>query len=525
MKRWLSMLFVLALLLSVMSACAQPDLPDNPSANATNPPKVEATDPPKIETTVPTEPPATEPPAPEGPAWLPQRPEKLSYEEYFSEVRPYMADGDNENWLVSEGDIYKYYRLYPDINDGLQIILCNAENYGRWGGVAHTVPDTADLGRWQQLGTDGITAYLTQMGNKDCIIAVDLLTGNREYIVKDAVIASAVFCGDVLLYAMYTDGEIRLVRHYIPTGDEQMYATGQKVVGMFRIDSQVTDSASITWTGLTQEMTEILIAELQNPNSKYRSASYYSDVSSLWEMEDPFNIAAAERLYWLCYDIQKDTGCCALFKRTIGLDGSILSEATGVVDGCWYADSDDRDHFALDAEPPAKPTASLGPWVPFVEPIRDVEEETNDVRLVIHNGRAYIGNHADFTLLTDTPISYPHLLADEKGYAMDALYASTPDNCLIRVYLDGSAPTVLYRGTDLGRFHAAGQLLTIMDDDKFIVLDTENQCYRVLFSHENLYDAGYDGKNHLYIKLVSGLHRQAYICDLETGEFTETDYL
>ena len=322
---------------------------------------------------------------------------------------------------------------------------------------------------------------------------------------------------------MYTDGEIQLVRHYIPTGDEQMYATGQKVVGMFRIDSQVTDSASITWTGLTQEMTEILIAELQNPNSKYRSASSYSDVSSLWEMEDPFNIAAAERLYWLCYDIQKDTGCCALFKRTIGLDGSILSEATGVVDGCWYADSDDRDHFAPDAEPPAKPTASIGPWVPFVDPMRDVEEETNDVRLVIHNDRVYIGNHADFTLLTDTPIRSTRLLSDEKGYDMDALYASTPDNRFVRVYLDGSTPTVIYEGADLGYVHVAGQCIMVVDGNQLIQIDLNEQRYRVLFTHENLYRARGNFQS-VEIELVSGLHKKVYSYNIETGEFTETDY-
>ena len=532
MKHWIPVLLVFALLLSMMTACKQPNEKpeihdDSGQSIASQPTELEQqipeTDAPTepVEPSKPTEPKPVFPPAPEGPAWLPQRPEKMTYEEYFSEVRPYLTDSDNENWLISEGDIYKYYRLYPDINEGLQIILCNAENYGRWGGVVHTVPDTADLGRWQQLGTDGITAYLTQMGNKDCIIAVDLLTGNREYIVKDAVIANAVYCGDVLLYAMYVDGEIQVVRHYIPTGDEQMYATGQKVVGMFRIDSTFTDSGSITWTGLTQEMTEILIKELQNPNSKYRSASGDYDVPSLWEMEDPLNNAAAESLYWHCYDIQKDTGCHTLYKCTIGSDGDILSEATGIVDGCWYADSDDRDHFDPDAEPPAKPTANIGPWVPFVEPMRDVEEETNDVRLVIHNDRSYIGNHADFTLLTDMPIRFHHLLSDEKGYDMDALYASTPDNCLIRVYLDGSTPTVIYEGTDLGYVHVAGQCIMVVDGDQLIQIDLIEQRYRVLFTHENLYSAGGNFQS-VYIELVSGLHKKAYDYNIETGEFTET---
>ena len=510
-------LIALTLLLCLLTACTQPALPDDPSANATNPPETE--------TTLPTEPPATEPPVtdptvsptPQDTSWVVQQPEKLSYEEFFAEDRPYdnLSYRDCTRWLVHNGDAWSGYQLNVHYQYGLQIYLWDDSQYEPE--AIFTVPDSADLSDYVIRGTDGTTAYVTSYGeDKDCIIAVDLLTGNREYIVQDAIVTSVHYCGDVLYYSLYKDGQMQIVRHYIPTGDEAFYPTGQKLAPMFAMGAPASSLGPITWEGVTDKMTDAVIRELQNPESAYRTNDRVP--SYLWEMEEPWIYADRNPVHWLCMAIQNETGNHTLYRCTVLSDSSVASVDTGVVDSCWYGSDYGHDHYAPDAEPPAAPVANVGDWKPFVQSVPWKDEEEKTQQLSLYQGKVYSSEGNTFACANDA-------LVKELRY-LNGYYAFTYDNELIRLSQDGKEYVVLYQGDDLSTstFSRNGDMLCIRDGASLIQLDLKNQRYRSVFTHENLRWVYFDDENVLYMDLISGLHTASYLYDLTTGEFKKVGY-
>ena len=103
------------LFLCMLTACAQPALPDDPSANATNAPTVETVPPasdPGNELTEPTDDPV-EPDL----SWFPAVTEKMGYDDYFAEDRPYYY---SSFWLVETDGVTKAYTLQQS-EAGLQV--------------------------------------------------------------------------------------------------------------------------------------------------------------------------------------------------------------------------------------------------------------------------------------------------------------------------------------------------------------------------------------------------------------------
>lgn len=532
MKRWITVLMVIVLLFSMMAACGQAEPTPDPSADpdqniSVDPdgqedPKQETPDqeiPP--ESSEPEENTEPEYPTPQELGWVIEQPEKLSYEEYFSEDRSYAT---SDSWLVPDGDVYKGYYLNLHIVHGLQVCRWIQDAWSEENAI-YTVPNTTDLGGWEQwhlLGTDGTTAYVMKLGDVNYIISVDLLTGDRQLIVEDAMIADAVYCGDVLFYALYADGTIQIVRHYIPTGDEMIYPTGQKLVPMFFLYKPASSESPITWTGVTEEMTAAVLSELQNTQSPYRSDDRVPPY--LWDINEPWIYAEHNSLHWFCCALQEDTEYRTLYKCEIGTDGSVISEATGIVDDCWYGSDYGHDHYNPDADPPAKPTVRKGSWKPFVEEMRSTGEDASEFKLELHQDHVYEMDGNTFTLVTDMPVRSVYRTYADQAESLNAYYGITPDNKLVRIYLDGSTPTVLYEGSDLKYFRAEGSYLLILDGDSIILLDIEKQRYRTVFTHENLNYAYFDDDHTLYIDLKRGLHVAAYLYDLTTGKLEKTNY-
>ena len=536
MKRWITVLMVFVLLFSMMAACGQAEPTPDPSADpdqniSVDPdgqedPKEKTPDqdiPP--ESSEPEENTDPEYPTPQELDWVIEQPEKLSYEEYFSEDRSYET---SNNWLVPDGDVYKGYFLNLHIVHGLQVCRWIQDAWSEENAI-YTVPNTTDLGGWEQwhlVGTDGTTAYVMKLGDVNYIISVDLLTGDRQLIVEEAIITNAVYCGDVIFYGLYTDGTIQIVRHYIPTGDEMIYPTGQKLVHMFSVHKPSSSASPITWTGVTEEMTAAVISEIQNPDSEYRitGSTDGNTYALLWEQEEPWIYGEHNPLHWLCCDLQEATGYRTLYDCTILPDGSMVSEATGVVDGCWYGSDFNHDHYNPDADPPAKLTVRKGSWKPFVEEMRSTGEDSSEFKLKVHQDRVYEMDGNTFTLVTDMPVLSVNRTYADQSDSLNAYYGITPDNKLVRIYLDGQTPSVLYEGTDLKYFDSDGGYLLVLDGDSIIQLDVENQRYRTILTHKDLrYASLYD--NTLYITLLSGLHVAAYLYDLSTGKLTETNYI
>lgn len=511
--------FAIALLLLMLAACTAPEQPTEPTQ-----PPTEPTTPPTVEPTVPPE----EPDQPDL-SWRPEQTEKLSYEEYFAEDRPYYH---SSFWLVETDGVLKGYTLKLS-GDGMQVCAYDSDPWDDVeGGIVHTVPDSEFLWEHALIGTNGRVACMAEykdvmagVGVKTAVYLVDLVTGDREVIVQDAIITTASYCGDVLYYAVYKDDEMQIVRHYIPTGDELFYPTGQTLAPMFLFSAPVSSDSPIVWQGTTDKMTAAVMKELQNPESQYRSSDRVPPY--LWEMEEPWIYAQHNPIHWLCCALQEDTGYRTLYRCEIGTDGSVISEATGIVDSCWYGSGYPHDHYNPDARAPGKPVSSIGQWQPFVENIRETEPETLNYELESYRDYYYQVTGNEFTLLTETPLrSYVRIMSLGDG-EHEAYYGITQDNAFIRIYADGSAPTVLYQGQ--GEIWTASDEETkiyLGDGDTIVELDLETQQWRTVFTHEDLswFYCDYENENVLYIDLVSGLHIESYLYDLTTGKLTKTNY-
>lgn len=526
MIRWLSIVLSLLLLL-FLAACGQvevtPDDAPSPNQNIeVDPGSAEQEEPDKPEE--PSEP--AENASPELPdlSWVVPQQEKMSYEEYFSEDRPYF--NDYYTWLVSDGQSWKGYSLQFDYSCGLQVVRWDNSPFEKV--AVYIVPDSVDLDMFELLGTDGTTAYLTPYSEtKDSILAVDLLTGSREYIIQDAVITSVRYCGDVLYYALYKDDMMQIVRRYLPTGDELFYPTGQKLAPMFSFYAPQSSSGTITWVGVTEKMSAAVINELQDPNSAYRTGDRVPP--ALWEMSEPWIYADRNPVHWLCYELQESKDYRTLYKCTMGSDGSVISEATGVVDSCWYGSDMSHDHYHPDAAPPAKPVPNIGSWMEFSEKMIDTEEHDPGYSLKIYQNHVYsvVGN--TFTLLTDIPIRSVYTAYAGYGDSTNAFYGITVDNRLVRLYPDGSTPTVLYQGTNIRSICSSGDCMLVLDEDQVIQLDLREQKYRTVLRHEDIlrmyfdYESG-ESSEVIYIEMNRGLHSTGYLYNLVTGEVTEVGY-
>lgn len=529
MNRWLSMLLLL-LLLFLLVACGQVEVPPdnapsldqnidvNPGSAEQNEPDIpEELDKPEES----SEPAENASPEFQDLSWVVPQSVKMSYEEYFSEDRPYFNDFNS--WLIFDGQSWKGYTLEFDYGCGLQVVLWDDSQFEDV--AVYTVPDTVDLDMFELLGTDGTTAYLTPYSEtKDSILAVDLLTGSREYIVQDAVITSVRYCGDVLYYALYKDDMMQIVRRYLPTGDELYYPTGQKLAPMFSFYAPQSSSDSITWVGVTEKMTSAVIKELQNANSSYRTGDRVPPY--LWEMEEPWIYADRNPIYWLCYELQKTKDYRTLYKCTMGSDGSVISKATGIVDSCWYGSDMSHDHYHPDAKAPKKPVADMGAWIPFVNAMTGSGEPNAQANLEIYQNRLYTTAGNTFTLLTDVPIRSLYMTEADWGDSMNACYGITTDDQLVRLYLDGSTPAVLYQGTNIRSICSSEDCMVILDEDQVIQLDLANQQFRTVLHHENILRMYFevDSVDMLYFEMNRGLHSTGYLFNLVTGEATEVGY-
>lgn len=521
-------LIALLLALCMLTACTapvQPTEPPEPSADQVTPPAADIDTP----TDTPEKPDTSEKPDEPDLSWLPAQTEKLSYEEYFAEDRPYY---NTSFWLVENDGITKGYTL--DLGEaGLQIYTYDSNPWDDAGSEnVYTVPNTESFAEHVLVGTDGAVACIAQLSGapssgkpKTAIYLVDLVTGERETVIQDAVITSVSYCGDVLYYAVYQDDQMQIVRHYIPTGDELFYPTGQTLAPMFVFWTPRSSDSLLTWECTTEKMTAAVMKELQNPESAYRTDERVPPY--LWEMEEPWIYADRNPVHWLCMALQEDTGARTLYKRTIQADGSVISEATGVVDSCWYGSDYNHDHYNPDASAPAKPKANIGAWMPFAEQMRQEGEESLVYDLEIYRNQLYQTDGNVFTLLTDTPLKDYYITEADYGGFINAYYGVTVDNQLVRIYLDGTEPTVLYQGkNDIWQLSDEGSKIYIGDGDTIVELDLQTQQWRTVFTHEDLswFYCDYENENVLYIDLASGLHVVAYLYDLTTGELTETGY-
>ena len=156
----------------------------------------------------------------------------------------------------------------------------------------------------------------------------------------------------------------------------------------------------------------------------------------------------------------------------------------------------------------------------------DMECFDPEYDIVVYQNKVYtvIGN--TFTLLTDTPIRSVYSIYSENYESINACYGIALDNRLVRLYPDGSTPTVLYQGTNIRTICASDDSLVILDEDQVIQLDLREQKYRTVFRHENILWMYFEVESSevLYIYMNRGLHSTGYLFSLVTGEVKEEGY-
>lgn len=510
----------IALLMLLLAACTDPFQSTEPT-----PPQKEPSAPQAAEPIEPSE----EPDQPDL-FWLPEQTQKLPAEDYFAEDRPYYGASF---WLIESGDTSKGYTLKLS-EVGLQVCTYDANPWDEEEGeILFDVPDSESLFCDELIGTNGITACFLDRddvtGAISGIFLVDLVTGKRTNLIQDAVIMQAGFLDDVIFYTTYQNGQILIVRHYIPTGDITTISTGQAIPALFSMSLPASTQGAITWSGISEDVTEKLLAELKNPDSKYQKPPFYEgmDFSFLWKDDQSLIDGSDDSWYWVCYYIQEDTGMRPILNCKYDPLTGEKTEKTGIIDNCWFGSGYPHNHFDPDAPAPGKPVSSIGDWHPFVEEMKATEPETLNHELESYHDCYYQVNGNTFTLLTDTPLhSYVRIMPLGDG-EQEAYYGITRDNAFIRIYTDGSAPTVLYQGQEkIWTASDEGTRIYLGDGDTIVELDLQTQQWRTVFTHADLswFYCDYGNENVLYIDLASGLHVVAYLYDLTTGKLTETGY-
>ena len=161
-------LVALLLVLCMLTACTAPAQPTEPP-ELSNDPVTPTADEPTPPTDVPVEP--NEPDEPDL-SWFPAGTEKMGYDDYFAEDRPYEH---SSFWLVETDGVTKAYTLQQS-EAGLQVCTYDANPWDDVGSEAiYTVPNSESLLEYAMLGTDGVEAcFVARNDGTATIYLVDL---------------------------------------------------------------------------------------------------------------------------------------------------------------------------------------------------------------------------------------------------------------------------------------------------------------------------------------------------------------
>lgn len=484
-------------------------------------PPVTTAPPETTEVTEPTEPPVVELSVSD---WQLEKPNYLSYEDYFSVEREFanVSSLYSPHYWIKGGQKY-YFRNDFSSHERL-LVECYEPN------AVYVIPNSEAYAKYQVAGADGHYGYLY---NENQLVRIDLATGNVEKLLEGQMFGSyyVIQLVNVLLvdnlvayYICNADNELTIGRLYLPTlNNEILYSMQGEFYHVSLTLPQTTQT--IEWAMLNPEFINYVKAELADPNSKVQKGDYY-DLSEIWKSEDAFDRII--RTPMMQHILQDEGNIRALLKFTYNLETKELTTQTGVVDNCFHGSGMPHDHYNPDITTAPKPELIMSPWTNLLNPLPDIvtadESAVNSILLPgVDSGRYLYGT--DGKKLIDSPVSW----AFDVGNG--AIYISVDKQSICAInYKDGQS-VELYRSAE-GEITGSDniyslcrdrQWLVFCDGDVLMQIDLAAGKWRQLVSHPNIqsyYYIDYDMPT-VYFEICAGLYGTGYTVNMETGELRD----
>lgn len=460
--------------------------------------------------------------------WLVNEPGYLSYTEYFSKDREY-GFVDGTSWLIMDGDAgYRYYVQRMD--EGIAVV---SESTGEM----YLVPNSAGYSEFNIIGADGRYAYL--QNNKE-IGRMDLVTG--EYAATfscEEIVDSRTYDGMVTYYIAYCadDGEAsyQVGRIYLPTGDNmELHSFGAENVLQSTVSFRYIYSTRglVRWTMINPDFVSVLENELSNPDSGF--VNYHYDNSEYWEAENGVQLLFECQYYMLIDAIEDANDVFAYRMGVYDADTGKYSEQGGIMDSCWYGSGGSHDHFDPVFRDNGDPIYVKERWFSVKEKVNFAvsgqNEDYVDGRFTLcadYTGTPYLYFALDgvYKKVTEIPVKG---IRDTGEY----LLCITTDNRILAVSYDGKETALLYKSVygEVTNLDVEDNYAAFSDGDYIVLIDLENQKYREVVYHPDLfsfymsrvYDKGvYLDEYEIYFEVCSGLYIQGYTLNLMTGEVHE----
>ena len=539
-RRLFALLLVLALCLSIC-ACKKADNqettgitePTNLAGTTGNTQKIENTkpsEPAKIteptkptEPSKPTEPTPTEPPVEELSVsdWQLEKPNYLSYEEYFSVKRKFanVSTTQSPNEWMKNGQKYCFDKEFPSYKSFL--VECYETD------AVYVIPNSDAYAKYYVAGADGHYGYLY---NENQFVRLDLATGEAEVLLSGQNFASYdiypcinIYLVDNLIvyYASNVDNQLTIGRLYMPTlKNEILYSTQGEFYNVAL--GHPKNTQSIVWSMLNPEFISYLKAELADPNSKIQKGNDY-DLSEIWKSEDAFTRII--QTPGMQHVLQDAGNIRALMMCTYDLSTKKLTKQTGVVDNCFHGSGMPHDHFNPEVTTAEPVELVMGQWKDMLNKLPDIivaeETATNALLLPgIDSGRYLYGG--DGKKLIDSPVSW----AVDTGNG--AICISADKRSVFAFSYKDMQPVEIYRSTEtdinaperIFNLDQERKWLVIRDGDALVQMDLAAGKSRVLVRHQYIQPYYYidHGKTTVYFEISVGLYGTGYTIDMQTGE-------
>jgi len=537
---------VIALCL-LLTSCTQPPVETQPpETQATTAPTTEPTEEP---TTTPTTQPTTEPttePSIEPPTeatmpafttelWLTD-PEYLSYEEFLQQVPPAHTGGSTDSWMKLVNGI------------GIKFSLSKSEQLTVQSSIhanTYRVPNARALMNYQAFQTDGKHVYMRSLPHKDAvsseIIKVELRTGSvTDQLQIDNMVTMWVADATVLYYLTHSEGNYHVYRIYLPEMKQDHLCSMEAPAVLCMQYDQAFHKSSfgpLAWTVINPELLAVVEAELKNPDSKYKVIEDF-DFSDIWNAEDPLaalysiyqqrQLWSYEKLEWLYYFIQQDSGIHGLLDYSYDPLGDTLTTRTGIICQCDFGTRLPHDHYdpvEHEIPEPVLPDASWQP-LPDMEAQVQLPADCKPEGSICLEYCAIDVQPSKYYLCVNgayKEIALDIQLKEFISYdSEDAIYCVTEEDTIIQLSYDGSVYNTLYKSSgELGTILYRDGVLYVKEDDAVLEIDVANGQCRVLLQQKYLQNIALDGEIGLYISAGKGLSYKDYLYHWETGEIAQ----
>ena len=461
--------------------------------------------------------------------WLTENREIIPFEERFKEDVPFGTY--DSSWLVHmSGNDYRQYSLskrkgtYP-------LAVMQEETV-----IYETMCDRV-LDNYYLVTADGLWAYLS---NDTQLIRVNLFTGESttlEEFSSDLLRRYIWGCGKdtVCIYTLDQNYHLRYYYRDLHSDTEKNIYEG--TIPATPLDDMVfyrpeTTQGRAQWRMMNPDFYEVLKKELGDPDSPFRTQSYYGSLSGYWEHSENFE-ASIESAFFLCIPVQNHYDVPARVEYAYDPKTGELLADYGIVCSCERGTGQGHDHFDYEI------TKEETPEILNVEPTKIPNiitlTEAQAEAVLNQQGHSWICEHSSkefgyplpyrkhngiYTKLADISIT-------EMVTTNDYSYCITTENTIIQLNHDGQICNTIYSSDNTldALFFWSGNLYFI-DGKTIICIDTVAGTWRPILrtTLKELYING-EYWDCLYFGVRQGMYCQEYTFDVDTGVLKEESYI